>query len=394
MTKNMNLSRALCFLIVCFLFLNLNLCCYSLNEEGNSLLKLKKRIISDPFGALSNWIDDEVSVDPCDWFGVECSDRNVVVLNLKDLCLEGTLAPELVNLVHIKSIILRNNSFYGTIPEEIVDLKQLEILDLGYNNFSGHLDANFGHNITSLAILLLDNNELLIGFSPKINELKMLSEYQVDKNQLINADKMSSCSERSITWHVHENEGPRSLQEYHQHHRRPYQYRHNRTSPLYRSFPSHSSSPSSDSPIQNASESPNKNASDSLPPLSKKNQVPIFAGVIIGGAVFLVISSIGIYLCKTNKLAIVRPWSTGISGQLQKALVTGVPKLNRSDLEAACEDFSNVIGNSPIGTLYKGTLSSGVEIAVASVSVTLSKSWTRTLETQFRKKVLIFKVVL
>lgn len=71
-----------------------------------------------------------------------------------------------------------------------------------------------------------------------------------------------------------------------------------------------------------------------------------------------------------------------------------MPKLNRSDLEAACEDFSNVIGNSPIGTLYKGTLSSGVEIAVASVSVTLSKSWTRTLETQFRKKVLIFKVVL
>lgn len=52
--------------------------------------------------------------------------------------------------------ILRNNSFYGTIPEEIVDLKQLEILDLGYNNFSGHLDANFGHNITSLAILYDD----------------------------------------------------------------------------------------------------------------------------------------------------------------------------------------------------------------------------------------------
>jgi len=71
-----------------------------------------------------------------------------------------------------------------------------------------------------------------------------------------------------------------------------------------------------------------------------------------------------------------------------------VPKLNRSDLEAACEDFSNVIGNSPIGTLYKGTLSSGVEIAVASVSVALSKSWTKTLEAQFRKKVLIFKIVL
>ena len=46
---------------------------------GNALLKLRQRIVSDPFGALSNWIDDEVSVDPCNWFGVECSDGRVVV---------------------------------------------------------------------------------------------------------------------------------------------------------------------------------------------------------------------------------------------------------------------------------------------------------------------------
>lgn len=57
------------------------------------------------------------------------------------------------------------------------------------------------------------------------------------------------------------------------------------------------------------------------------------------------------------------------------------------DLEVACEDFSNVIGTSPIGTLHKGTLSSGVEIAVASVPVTSSKNWSKTLEVQFRNKV-------
>lgn len=68
---------------------------------------------------------------------------------------------------------------------------------------------------------------------------------------------------------------------------------------------------------------------------------------------------------------------------------SGVPKLKRSELEAACEDFSNVIGNSPIGTVYKGTLSNGVEIAVASVTVTSSKDWSKTLEMQFRKKVFI-----
>lgn len=47
---------------------------------GKALLKLRERIVSDPFGALSNWVDDEAVVDPCNWFGVECSDGRVVVL--------------------------------------------------------------------------------------------------------------------------------------------------------------------------------------------------------------------------------------------------------------------------------------------------------------------------
>lgn len=68
--------------------------------------------------------------------------------------------------------------------------------------------------------------------------------------------------------------------------------------------------------------------------------------------------------------------------------IPGVPKLKRSELETACEDFSNVIGSSSIGTIYKGTLSSGVEIAVATVSVKSAKDWSNNLEEQFRQKVL------
>jgi serine/threonine protein kinase len=64
-----------------------------------------------------------------------------------------------------------------------------------------------------------------------------------------------------------------------------------------------------------------------------------------------------------------------------------VPKLKKSELEAACEDFSNVIGSSPIGTVYKGTLSSGVEIAVTSIAVTSAKEWSTNLEAQFRDKI-------
>lgn len=67
--------------------------------------------------------------------------------------------------------------------------------------------------------------------------------------------------------------------------------------------------------------------------------------------------------------------------------VSGVPKLNRSELEAACEDFSNIIGSFSDGNVYKGTLSSGVEIAVTCVTMTSAVGWSKNLEAQFRKKV-------
>ncbi|KAL5164050.1 Protein MALE DISCOVERER 2 [Glycine soja] len=362
-------------LALCLLFQNFSLCC-SLNEEGKALLKFKHGIVNDPFDALSNWVNDEVAVNPCNWFGVECSDGRVVVLNLKDLCLEGNLVPELANLVHIKSIILRNNSFYGIIPEGIAHLNELEVLDLGYNNFSGPLPRDLGNNI-SLTILLLDNNDHLCGFSPEINELKMLSEYQVDENQLIRAEK------RLLQTRTHEGGSP-----------------FNRVFPVSPApFPSAPPPAPATPPVVQKPAPVDRNNSASPSPLpgprsaplykssSSKNHVVVILAGVMGGAVFLLISIIGLYLCKTNKVATVKPWATGLSGQLQNAFVTGVPKLKRSELEAACEDFSNVIGTSSIGTVYKGTLSSGVEIAVASVAATSSKDWSKTLEAQFRNKI-------
>lgn len=114
-------------------------------------------------------------------------------------------------------------------------------------------------------------------------------------------------------------------------------------------------------------------------------KIPIIIGVVIGSSALVGIAALLLWRC--NKVATVRPWATGLSGQLQKAFVTGVPKLKRSELEAACEDFSNVIGSTSFGTVYKGTLSSGVEIAVASVAAPSAKDWSKHLESQFRKRI-------
>ncbi|KAL5231417.1 hypothetical protein ABZP36_030193 [Zizania latifolia] len=91
--------------------------------------------------------------------------------------------------------------------------------------------------------------------------------------------------------------------------------------------------------------------------------------------------------CRRKSVASIGPWKTGLSGQLQKAFVSGVPKLQRSELERACEDFSNIVASHPYYTVYKGTLSSGVEIAVASTTIRSSKDWSNHSEVCFRKKI-------
>ncbi|KAK4440058.1 protein MALE DISCOVERER 2 [Sesamum alatum] len=111
--------------------------------------------------------------------------------------------------------------------------------------------------------------------------------------------------------------------------------------------------------------------------------------IAISSAVsLLIILALLIVISRSRAARTIGPWKSGLSGQLQKAFVTGVPKLNRDELETACEDFSNIITvREGVATLYKGTLSSGVEIAVASTAIASGKQWSKQAELAFRKKI-------
>lgn len=376
--------------------------CWSLNNEGLALLKFRDGIEKDPFGALSGWNKEGYSGDHCSWFGVECSDGKVVILNLRDLCLEGTLAPELGKLTNVKSIIIRNNSFYGTIPHEIGDLEELEVLDLGHNNFTGPFPSDLS-NKKALSILLLDNNNLLDTLSHEVYKLKTLSEFQVDEEQLTNFHNDVNCNTRNVATE-----------------RKLLQFSPSASpSPLPSPLPPTSSISFPPSPMLSPSESPSlspvplplpMNPPPTSPPTvsivpgmdpvvapspasnpgirstKKHHRVLMWSGVV-GGSIFLFLSAFGFIFLKRSKVVTVNPWATGLSGQLQKAFTTGVPSLQRPELVTACEDFSNIIGSMVDGTVYKGTLSSGVEIAVTSTAITSVKDWTKKLETQFRNKI-------
>ncbi|XP_024379737.1 protein MALE DISCOVERER 2 [Physcomitrium patens] len=79
------------------------------------------------------------------------------------------------------------------------------------------------------------------------------------------------------------------------------------------------------------------------------------------------------------------PWKSGGRSN-QPSFHTTCPLLKREELEAACEDFSNIIGSSPDGFLYKGTLSDGTEIAVTSIRM-CAADWSPKYELSFRRKV-------
>ncbi|XP_022871822.1 probable inactive receptor-like protein kinase At3g56050 [Olea europaea var. sylvestris] len=404
-------SHLLLVLLICFNNLSF---CWSLNGEGVALLRFKEKVENDPYGALSDW-NQEVGVEnPCSWFGIGCSEGHVVVLNLKDLCLRGTLVPDLGNLVHVKSISLRNNSFSGVIPEEISKLSELEVLDLGYNNFSGQLPCHLINNF-SIAILLLDNNELLGNPYPEIYELQKLSEVQVNERLLSSGIETLSCNDRLISGNLGQMGDVaqrKLLQDFKLSVQAlfflPPSSSKSGSSPTPEPSPSPSpyplppaSSPENTSPrspptspppspgsvspssLPNPAESPSKPAKSSS---RNHHRILILSGAI-GGPLLLLFLIAGILFCQYSKVATVKPWATGISGQLQRAFVTGVPNLKRSELEIACEDFSNVIGSSSFCTLYKGTLSSGVEIAVASLAIASAKDWSNILEAQFRTKI-------
>ncbi|KAG2299716.1 hypothetical protein Bca52824_036188 [Brassica carinata] len=147
------------------------------------------------------------------------------------------------------------------------------------------------------------------------------------------------------------------------------------------------------------------------PPRTKKTlNLSMIVGIVVG--VFTVsVALIIFFLIHTRKIPI-KPWTT--SGQLQDPLITGkhtlfglhslsfimifplmlsfctaadVPRMQLPELQAACEDFSNIIGSFSDGTIYKGTSSTGAEIAVVSIAAGSRANWSTDMETQLLQKI-------
>jgi len=82
--------------------------------------------------------------DVCEWEGIECdsTDRETIIgIDISNTRFEGTIPPQLGQLVTLVHLKLSQNLIAGTIPPQVADLPHLETLDLGENLLTGYLPA-------------------------------------------------------------------------------------------------------------------------------------------------------------------------------------------------------------------------------------------------------------
>ncbi|KAI3456143.1 hypothetical protein Pfo_012806 [Paulownia fortunei] len=348
------------------------------------------------------------------------------VLDLRDNNLGGTVPAELGGLHSLKRLLLCNNRFEGSIPGEIeklsllTDLQFNDILTTAATARIGCVNRKFGHCIWQGVLKQSKKSDTFwVPIKWSITHyLKLLPQFTFG-SELSHNHADDSCSnltdspEPGVIRNIHNqvNNVRRILVE--------------ESSNLVAVPPNVGAPAPSETVIYLPSRSsgsfpaiPNRKklspAPVPLPPSGQENMphdntYPGAVGqpnykqssavgnsgnslkLIIGissAAFLLIIAAVILVICRSRAARTIGPWKTGLSGQLQKAFVTGVPKLNRAELETACEDFSNIIfTRDGVATLYKGTLSSGVEIAVVSTAIGSVNEWSKRAELTFRKKI-------
>ncbi|KAI5060887.1 hypothetical protein GOP47_0023392 [Adiantum capillus-veneris] len=349
------------------------------------------------------------------------------VLDLAHNQFSGQLPEDLGNLSTLSRLYLENNNLEGVIPAELGELENLCELIISVNKLTGIIPGDL--SIPSANSLFNDGDDFEIG----ICKLKYLQVADFSSNYF--EGRVPLCLQRlpsaSFTLNC--------LSREHLPHQRPVQECSqelysvarrrllqsdgvvtNQTitnvtegPPLSISTGSPAPSPSEpvqktttsinspasaptsfDSPVPSPGMAPSPSSGSLTPPIvsssSSSTRTSTVIGLVVVSTIVVCVAMAGVFmwLRYRRKSSAVRPWKGSMSGELHKGFTKGVPAFSRAELEAACEDFSNIIGSSPDIVLFKGTLpnADGIEIAVTSIRKS-AKSWSSNSELIFWRKV-------
>ncbi len=152
-------------------------------NERNALVGLYNSTNGASWNDNTNWLTN----DPCDnnWSGIVCNETGETVTKvvLVSNNLDGTMIPELGDLINLTELTLRNNHLTGSIPIELSALSNLQTLNLSLNQLSGSIPYQLGV-LSGLTRLILDHNQLT-GFIPsELGTLNNLNYLYLHYNQL------------------------------------------------------------------------------------------------------------------------------------------------------------------------------------------------------------------
>ncbi|KAK7857127.1 receptor-like protein eix2 [Quercus suber] len=150
----------LCFFATTFSFFLKAESNVSCNEKDKQALLNFKQGLSDPFGVLSSWSDQE---DCSTWDEVVYDNKTgqVTKLHLNYWGFGGEISGSLLQLEHLNYLDLSGNDFNRTpIPTFLGSMASLTHLDLRWSNFSGHIPHQLGH-LSNLRYLDLAGNYYL-----------------------------------------------------------------------------------------------------------------------------------------------------------------------------------------------------------------------------------------
>ncbi|KAI3677812.1 hypothetical protein L6452_37082 [Arctium lappa] len=152
-------------------------------SEVSALLAVRSSLL-DPMNHLSNWNRG----DPCtsNWTGVICVHKTSVD-----------------RYWHVQEIQLLNLNLSGSLAPELGEFSHLRILDFMWDNLSGSIPKEIG-NLSSLVLLLLNGNKLTGSLPVELGYLTNLNRFQLDENQISGPIPKSFSNLNSIK-HIHFN---------------------------------------------------------------------------------------------------------------------------------------------------------------------------------------------
>ncbi|KAL6653235.1 hypothetical protein ACP70R_012160 [Stipagrostis hirtigluma subsp. patula] len=151
-------------------------------------LKAIRGSLIDPLGRLDSWNRG----DPCmgNWSRVICYNAtasdgylHIKELQLLQLNLSGTLAPELGQLSHMQIMDFMWNSIGGSIPKEVGNITALKLLLLNGNQLSGSLPEEIGF-LPNLDRIQIDQNHISGPVPKSFAYLNKTKHFHMNNNSL------------------------------------------------------------------------------------------------------------------------------------------------------------------------------------------------------------------